>query len=732
MARQEQCITLDEVWGNLLDGIEQLFQFQTIRYSKWMLLYTYIFDYCTKNSDVKGADLYEKLRDYLRNYLENLCQSNTTLPDQEILEFYTHQWKKYCISCKILHGICSYIHRHYIKRAINAGNTNIHETYPMAMEMWQQVVFRLFYTKIINFSLNLIKAERNQEKIDTETIHNIIQTYITSSINQHGSTSDTRSQVLDVYQEYFEDQFLQDTQEFYQQKATIYLQRNSVMDYISLIHQYFDEEVHRAVEYLHPSSVKNLTRKLEEVLIIEQLQSIDAEAKILVHDEKIPELNLVYQTVHRIENGTDKLKNMIENHIYQIGIETDLKIYIESIYNLHQKYLTFIQKAFDNHHEFIDIFNRTCRKFINDNLFIQTIGNPISMVKHLAHYCDKLLRKEKEETNIEIAFHQIKILLYYMHEKDVFVNVYSKLLAKRLINKINISNDHEQLMISTIATTCGFGFAYKMKQMCQNIEISETILVKYNQYCENQQVDHKINFSVMILNSNTWSFSTPSNIILPNKLETILNNFNMFYKNLHNGRKLTWLHQHSKGELQTFFTQKVHKLRVSTYQMVILLLFNDSLEWTVEQIHDQTQITIDLLISILNALVQSKILTCTQFLHPTNFDMNCKVKLSNDFKSDKYHINLNTGIQSTEEKNMETFQTKIDQDRIMIIRTTIVRTMKLHQTMLQNVLIQTIIEQLSSHFNPDISTIKGCINSLITKEYLEINSHNKDLLSYIA
>ncbi|CAF5129641.1 unnamed protein product [Rotaria magnacalcarata] len=112
--------------------------------------------------------------------------------------------------------------------------------------------------------------------------------------------------------------------------------------------------------------------------------------------------------------------------------------------------------------------------------------------------------------------------------------------------------------------------------------------------------------------------------------------------------------------------------------------------------------------------------------------MNCKVKLSNDFKSDKYRINLNTEIQSTEEKDMENFQTKIDQDRIMIIRATIVRIVKFHKTMLQNLLIQTVIEQLSSHFNPDISTIKGCINSLIMKEYLEINSHNKDLLSYIA
>lgn len=42
MAGQEQRITLEEVWGNLLNGIEQLFQFQTIRYSKWMLLYTYV------------------------------------------------------------------------------------------------------------------------------------------------------------------------------------------------------------------------------------------------------------------------------------------------------------------------------------------------------------------------------------------------------------------------------------------------------------------------------------------------------------------------------------------------------------------------------------------------------------------------------------------------------------------------------------------------------------------
>ncbi|CAF5114385.1 unnamed protein product, partial [Rotaria sp. Silwood1] len=83
------------------------------------------------------------------------------------------------------------------------------------------------------------------------------------------------------------------------------------------------------------------------------------------------------------------------------------------------------------------------------------------MAEYLARYCDKFLRKRKEETNLEIIINQIKILLYYMQEKDVFQKYYSKLFAKRLINQMSISNDYEQMMISNMEITCGFGFAYK-------------------------------------------------------------------------------------------------------------------------------------------------------------------------------------------------------------------------------------------------------------------------------
>lgn len=41
-----------------------------------IFLFSHIFDYCTNNKHFNGADLYENFRNYLRNYLENLCQVN--------------------------------------------------------------------------------------------------------------------------------------------------------------------------------------------------------------------------------------------------------------------------------------------------------------------------------------------------------------------------------------------------------------------------------------------------------------------------------------------------------------------------------------------------------------------------------------------------------------------------------------------------------------------------------
>ncbi len=80
------------------------------------------------------------------------------------------------------------------------------------------------------------------------------------------------------------------------------------------------------------------------------------------------------------------------------------------------------------------------------------------------------------------------------------------------------------------------------------------------------------------------------------------------------------------------------------YQMVVLLLFNRSIQWTVEQIQSETQINIELLIKILNNLIKSKLLLCAQLngedLKQHDFYLNFIVQLADDFKRYKSVCNL--------------------------------------------------------------------------------------------
>ncbi|CAF3045733.1 unnamed protein product [Rotaria socialis] len=780
MSQTNRHVKLDEVWAKLLDGINHVYQFQGMKKPAYMLLYTHVYDYCISNpnqsrtvpgtsrvhigglsrsngqdgANIVGGELYNKLKNYLKDYLKDVCQSGVDLQGEGVLRFYTNRWEKYQFSSKVMNDFCSYINRHWVQREFNSGRKDIYEIYTMAMDSWQKVVFQPLHKQVTHACLDLIKSERNNEIINTRLISGVIQSYVALGFTEElTNSSHITSPTLTIYRDYFELYFLHDTEQFYRLEAATFLVHNSVTEYLKKVATRLDEEVHRVQSYLHPSTLSILIKKVEEVLIRDQLDAIYTEAKKLLRDERYQDLALLFKLTNRIPNATNELKKIVENHIYEMGINTiervsgtainDPKVYIETVIDIHKKFLKLVQESFNGEQGFTAALDKACGKFINNNVVTQSAGSTTKSPELLARYCDALLRKGSkavEETDLEEKFNQIMIVFNYIEDKDVYQKFYSKMLAKRLVGQLSASDDYEESMISKLKQACGFEYTSKLQRMFQDIGVSKTLLTEYEKYCENHSITDTADFSVMVLSSNSWPFSGSSNFVIPLELKSTFNSFTEFYTHRHNGRKLTWLHQHSKGELQTYFTTQKYILQVSTYQMVVLLLFNKVLTWTVERLQDETQIKSELLLQVILGLLKSKLLICTDInddeidedFKESDIKTHYSIRLSTDFRSKKLRINLNVPLKSVEQKDIEGVHRTIDEDRKMVIQAAIVRIMKARQTLRHALLMQEVIQQLSSRFRPKIPVIKKCIDVLIEKEYLERQSNEKDVLRYLA
>ncbi|CAF0885104.1 unnamed protein product [Adineta ricciae] len=782
MSLQGANLNLNDVWAKVSEGIEHVYRIQDMSATAYMELYTHVYNYCTATqhhtntrpagravngnsrgsnmadgANIVGGELYARLKNHLKNYLEKICEKGLDLQGEDVLRFYTTNWEQYRFSSKVTNGFCNYLNRHWVRREYDSGKKDVYEVFTMAIEIWQMIFFQPLNKQVTSACLQLIKSERHNEVINTRLISGVIQSYVELGFSENSGGTNTPNQItsptLTVYKEYFEAQFLHDTEQFYRLEAATFLVHNSVTEYLKKVAQRLDEEVHRVQSYLHSSTLAALIKKVEEVLIRDQLEAIYAEAKILLRDEKHSDLALLYKLVNRVPNATLELKRIVEDHIRQMGIDAiervsstainDPKLYVETILDIHTKFFKLVQVAFNSEQGFTAALDKACGKFINNNAVTTAAGNTTKSPELLARYCDALLRKGSkavEETDLEEKFNQIMVVFNYVEDKDVFQKFYGKMLAKRLVGQLSASDDYEESMISKLKQACGFEYTSKLQRMFQDIGVSKNLIDQYRTHCESKRLEDIVDFSVMVLSSNSWPFSAPPQFVLPHELKRTFDSFTHFYTQQHNGRKLTWLHQHSKGDLQTLYTKPKYILHVSAYQMVILLLFNKLPTWTVEQMQDETQIKSDLFLQVLCLLLKSKVITSPQInedeldedFKEADIKMNYQVQVATEYKSKKIKINLNVPLKSVEQKDIEGLHRTIDEDRKMVIQAAIVRTMKARQTLKHALLMQEVIQQLSSRFKPKIPVIKKCIDILIEKEYLERQTNEKDVLRYLA
>jgi len=77
-----------------------------------------------------------------------------------------------------------------------------------------------------------------------------------------------------------------------------------------------------------------------------------------------------------------------------------------------------------------------------------------------------------------------------------------------------------------------------------------------------------------------------------------VNKFNEFYNGKHNGRKLSWLYNRSKGDIVTNCFKNRYIFQASTFQMAVLLMFNSNDKYKIGELAEATKLKMDILIQV--------------------------------------------------------------------------------------------------------------------------------------
>lgn len=620
----------------------------------------------------------------------------------------------------------------------------------------------------------MIKMERSGEVIDRALVRQCC--YMLEGVYE----TFTEEESTKLYLTSFEPKFLEASRKFYLQEGQTLLAEADASTFCTHARKRLAEEAERCQQTISQVTDPKIKSVVEKELISAHIRDVinmeGTGVKTMLDNDKIHDLSNVYDLIARVDPKKAALKEVVQKRVIELGTEinkaasvisdaplppkptqrlaTDGRPTAEKSLNQQtQAAITWVEQTLGLKNKFehlwVEAFQRDAvmEKALEIS-FQDFINVNDRSPEHLSLFLDEYLKrggKDKTEAEVDALLDNGILLLQYLANKDSFEIYYKRHMAKRLLMKKSVSREMERQLLSKMKMKIGNQFTQKLEGLIRDTELSDNLSTQYKDYV-NRLGDpdpKRIDLDCRVLTTTVWPFESlfkaddeddaKRECKFPSPIERVRQRFQKFYLDKHTGRKLTWMPSLGDADIRATFTSggktRRYELNVSTYSMVILMLFNDlppGEYLTFEQIAAETNIPKNDLTRNLQSLCLVKKWRVLK-KEPKNDDKDFKPMdkfyFNEDFSSQFLKIKVMTVLGgSNRVENLEerrATQKRTDDERGHVVEAAIVRIMKARKTASHQALMNETLAQLSSRFHPDVNMIKKKIEALIDREYLE-------------
>uniref|UniRef100_A0A240PKB2 Cullin family profile domain-containing protein n=1 Tax=Anopheles epiroticus TaxID=199890 RepID=A0A240PKB2_9DIPT len=714
-----------------------------------------------------GERLYSGLKEVVTHHLESKVREEVLRSfNCNFLQTLNQCWNDHQTSMVMIRDILMYMDRVYVQQ------NDVDNVYNLGLNIFRDQVVR--YPRIRDHMretlLNMVMCERKGEAIDHIAIKNACQMLMVLGINQRW-----------VYEEDFERPFLTQSAAFYKLESQKFLAENSASVYIRRVEARITEEAERAKLYLDESTESRIVEVVEDELIKKHMRTIvemeNSGVVYMLQNTKTEDLACMHKLFSRVSGGLKTIADCVSQNLRSLGRDlvkeeengsTNPITFVQNLLDLKDRSDHFLYHSFNNDKTFKNMISSDFEHFLNLNS---------KSPEYLSLFIDDKLKKGckgMSEQEIETILDKTMVLFRYLQEKDVFERYYKAHLAKRLLLNKSVSDDSEKNMISKLKTECGCQFTSKLEGMFKDMSVSNTVMEEFKNHINNDNTALEgVELTVRILTTGFWpTQSVTPNCNIPAAPRKAFETFKRFYLAKHSGRQLTLQPQLGTVYMNAEFygvkaekektegncsstapsagssssapasgaasldAPKRHVLQLSTYQMCVLMLFNNRERMTYEDIQQETDIPSKDLIRALQSLSmgkqQQRLLVRTP---KTSKDIVSTDEFYvNDAFVSKFHkVKIQTvAAKGESEPERKETRSKVDEDRKHEIEAAIVRIMKARKRMPHNLLVSDVTTQLKSRFLPSPVIIKKRIEGLIEREYLARTPEDRKIYVYLA